>query len=70
MISHLLYLRFLVKRMLPVPLAILGELQLALGVLSILCRRVVATVAFRTLKSYQLQVFRFSFGHPGLPSGS
>jgi hypothetical protein len=55
--------------MLPVPLAVFIELQLSLGILAILRGRIVAPVALGALQSYEFQIFRFSFGHMGLPAG-
>ena len=60
---ELLYLRFLVDRVLAVPAAVLAELQLALRVLAILRCRIVPPVAFRALQCDQLKVLRLSFGH-------
>jgi hypothetical protein len=66
----LLYLCFLVERMLHVPPAVFVELQLALRILAVFGRGVIAPVAFRALQSYKFKVFRFAFGHLGLPAGS
>jgi hypothetical protein len=66
----LLYFCFLVEGVLPVPPTILVELQLALGILAVLCGRVIAPVALGALERNQLEIFRFPFGHLDLPGGS
>src|SRR5512136_12346 len=56
----LLYLRFLVQGVLPVPAAVLLQLELALHVLAVLGRRIVAPIALGALQRDQLEVFRLA----------
>ena len=66
----LLYLRFFVQGVLPVPPAVLGKLQLALSILAILCRGVVPPIALAALQGDKLLILRFTFGHRDLPGVS
>jgi hypothetical protein len=55
------------KRMLPVVRTVLLELHLALEIASILCGRVVLSIAFGTLERNLLDNFALCFGHEALP---
>ena len=69
----LLYLRFLVEGVLPVPPAVLLELKLTLHVLAVLRCSVVAPIALSALQRDQLKVLRLALCHADvscLPDGT